>query len=57
VNGDVEKTILDFGKEKDADMIAILARKYGFIESLFHSSMTSKIAFHTHCPLIALHEE
>jgi nucleotide-binding universal stress UspA family protein len=57
VGGNVEKTILDFGREKDADMIALLSRKYGFIEGLFHSSMTSKVAFHTKCPLLALHEQ
>lgn len=53
----IAQTILDFGKEKDADMIAVLSRKYGFIEGLFHSSITSKIAFHTKCPLLALHEQ
>lgn len=54
---DVERVILDFGKEKDACMIALMARKHGFLEGLFHSSVTSKVAFHTKCPFLALHEE
>lgn len=54
---DVERVILDFGKTHDACMIALMARKHGFLEGLFHSSVTSKVAFHTKCPFLALHEE
>jgi nucleotide-binding universal stress UspA family protein len=54
---DVERVIIEFGKEKDADLIALMARKHGFLEGLFHSSVTSKVAFHTKCPFLALHEE
>lgn len=53
----VEQAILDFSKEKNACMIALMARKHGFLEGIFHTSMTSKVAFHTHCPFLALHEE
>lgn len=53
----VEQAILDFSKDKDACMIALMARKHGFIEGIFHSSITSKVAFHTPCPFLALHEE
>ncbi len=52
-----EETILDFANEVDADMIALLARKHGFLEGLFHTSITSKVAFHTHRPFLALHEQ
>lgn len=54
---DVERAIIDFGKEKNADIITLMARKHGFLEGLFHSSVTSKVAFHTKCPFLALHEE
>ncbi len=53
----IEQAILDFSKEQEACMIALMARKHGFIEGIFHSSMTSKVAFHTPCPFLALHEE
>jgi nucleotide-binding universal stress UspA family protein len=53
----VEQAILDFGKGHDACMIALMARKHGFIEGIFHSSVTSKVAFHSTCPFLALHEE
>jgi len=52
-----EQAILEFSKEKDADIVALLARKHGFLEGLFHTSVTSKVAFHTHRPFLALHEQ
>jgi len=53
----IEQAIIDFSKDKDACMIALMARKHGFIEGIFHSSVTSKVAFHSPCPFLALHEE
>jgi nucleotide-binding universal stress UspA family protein len=53
---DVEKAIEDFVNAQEADMVALLARNYSFIESLFHTSVTSKIAYHTKVPYLALHE-
>lgn len=53
----MEQAILDFANEKDADMVALLARKHGFLEGIFHSSVTSKVAFHAHRPFLALHEQ
>jgi len=52
-----EQAILDFAKEKDVDIVALLARKHGFLEGLFHTSVSSKVAFHTHRPFLALHEQ
>jgi nucleotide-binding universal stress UspA family protein len=56
-NKTTEQAILDFANEKDADMVALLAKKHGFLEGLFHSSVTSKVAFHAHRPFLALHEQ
>ncbi|GGH71197.1 MAG: universal stress protein [Bacteroidetes bacterium] len=55
-SNNVEQAILDFTKEKDADMLALLTRKYGVIRGLFHSSLTNKVAFHSQLPILALHE-
>ncbi|NVK28489.1 MAG: universal stress protein [Flavobacteriia bacterium] len=52
----VEEAILNFTKEKNADMLALLTRKYGIIRGLFHSSLTNKVAFHSKVPILALHE-
>jgi nucleotide-binding universal stress UspA family protein len=55
-NSDVEKAIEEFVNEHQADMVALLARNYSFIDSLFHTSVTSKVAYHTKVPYLALHE-
>lgn len=52
----VEGTILDFAEKENANLVALLARKYGLIEGLFHKSSTSKVAYSTKIPFLALHE-
>lgn len=52
----VEEAILKFTEEKNANMLALLTRKYGVIRGLFHSSLTNKVVFHSKTPLLALHE-
>ncbi|MDW7695883.1 universal stress protein [Flammeovirgaceae bacterium SG7u.111] len=47
----VEKGIIQFLRENDVDMIAVLPEDRGFIESLFHKSTTKKLAFHSEVPL------
>jgi nucleotide-binding universal stress UspA family protein len=55
-DGDVEKTILDFAEANQKDIIVLLARKYGFLQGIFHNSMTSKVAYHSKLPFMTLHE-
>ena len=52
----IEQGIHDFVAAKNADMVVMMKRKYGFIERLFHESQTSKFAYHTTVPFLALHE-
>jgi nucleotide-binding universal stress UspA family protein len=54
--GGVEKTILKFAQEQNADLLALLARRYGFLQGMFHKSMTSQIAYHSRLPFLTLHE-
>lgn len=53
---DIETGIHNFVEAKNADMVVMMKRKYGFIERLFHQSQTSKFAYHTTVPFLALHE-
>lgn len=46
--------INEFVKEQQADMVAIIPHHYSVIERLFHISISKKLAFHTHVPLLAL---
>ncbi len=53
---EVEKAIDAFADAENADMVAVLTRKHSFFEGLFHKSVTSKIAYHSTIPVLALHE-
>lgn len=53
---DLDETILDHCKAKNADAVAAITKRYGFFQGLFHKSLTSQLAYHTTIPMIALHE-
>lgn len=54
---DVEEAIRKEAEKEKAQIIATVAKKYSFFEGLFHSSLTSKLAYHSKTPLLALHEQ
>lgn len=37
------------------DMLVMLERKTGFFKSIFHKSITKQMAFHSHLPILVLH--
>lgn len=49
---DLVKGIMDFAKEHDAQLLVTVPKEYGFFEGLFHRSMSTKLAYHTHLPLL-----
>lgn len=55
-NGSIDQSLLRFAEERNADVMALLARKYGFLQGLFHKSMTSQVAYHSRLPFLTLHE-
>ena len=58
IDGDhVEQTIIDFVENQKVDMLVMLKHKRGFFESLFHRSLTKKMAYHTKVPLMVYHEK
>lgn len=52
----VEEAITTAAENKEVQLIASIAHRYGFFQGLFHRSITSKLAYHTHLPLLVLHE-
>lgn len=50
---DVYKGMNNFLDEVQADLVAMTMRKRSFIQKLFQRSITQKMAYHTHIPLIA----
>ena len=55
-SNDVEDSILDFIKLHRIDLLAVAKHKRGFWDSLFHSSLTKKLAMHINIPLLVLHD-
>ena len=52
---DIEAGIVQYAEEIDADLIAMGTLRRGFLENLFHRSVTKRMAFHTTVPLLVLH--
>jgi nucleotide-binding universal stress UspA family protein len=53
---DLVFAINDFIDKHAIDLLIMMPRKHSFFGNLFHKSNTKKMAFHTHIPLLAIHE-
>jgi len=57
INGeDIEKAILDYVDENETDLLCVVNKKRNFFEGIIHSSVSKKLAFHSHTPLLILKE-
>jgi len=54
--GHIEQTILDFIENQKVGMLVMRTHKRSFFESLFHRSLTKRLAYHTKVPLLVFHE-
>jgi nucleotide-binding universal stress UspA family protein len=54
---DIVHGINHFVNNHKADLLVMIPRNHSFLSSLFHESNTKKMAFHSHVPLLTLHEE
>ncbi len=52
----VEDSIMEFVNSKNIDLLAVAKHKRGFWDSLFHASLTKKLAYQIHIPLLVLHD-
>jgi len=55
-NTDFVQAINNFAEEKGADLVITIPKKHGFFEGLFKRSHTKQLAFHSHVPLMVIHE-
>jgi nucleotide-binding universal stress UspA family protein len=54
---DLVTGIMDFAKERQIQLVVTVPKEYGFFEGLFHRSLTKKLAYHTHLPLLLFKED
>lgn len=52
---DIVKTLDEYLRSNNVDLLVTATRKRNFIERIFDRSITKKLVFHTHVPLLALH--
>jgi len=55
-HSNVVQGIMEFADKEKADLIITVPRKHGLFESIFKRSRTAQLAFHTHIPMLAIHE-
>jgi nucleotide-binding universal stress UspA family protein len=55
--GDIEHAMLDFTESQKVDLLVMRTHKRSFFESLFHKSLTKKMAYHSKVPLLVFHDE
>jgi len=53
---DFHETIEQFVQDKNIDIVINVPRNHGFYDSVFKSSATKKLAFHSSIPVLAAHE-
>lgn len=53
-NDNVEEGINDFMESHSCDMLAVMPKHHGFLESLFHKSVTRSLTMHANLPLLVL---
>ncbi|HET6225840.1 MAG TPA: universal stress protein [Bacteroidia bacterium] len=56
-NENVVEGINEFVKKNKVDIVTIVPHQYNLLERLFHTSISKKLAFHTHVPLLVLSKE
>lgn len=53
---DIVDGINAFVKNNNCDMLAVLSRKHGFIEKIFHKSISNKLTCHAELPMFVVKE-
>ncbi|MEL7002817.1 MAG: universal stress protein [Bacteroidota bacterium] len=53
-DGHVDEGIIKYSLDNNIGMVVILPKSYGFIESIFHESLTQQMAYHSPLPLLVL---
>ena len=53
---DKAMAIENYIEKHDVDLLAVVPRKGNFFDSIFHRSVTRKLALHTKVPLLAMHD-
>ncbi len=56
-NKNVEEGIHSFADDNDIDMLVAIPKKHTMLDSLMHYSHTKELVFHSHVPVMCIHED
>jgi nucleotide-binding universal stress UspA family protein len=54
-NSEVWAGICKYSNEHNANLITLITKHRGFIDNLFHRSVTKQVILHANCPMLILH--
>jgi nucleotide-binding universal stress UspA family protein len=54
---DVEKGINEFAESNNVDLLIVMPRKHNLLETLFQKNHATELAFHSHIPILSIHEK
>lgn len=55
-NEDVEEGINEFAEKNNLDLVITIPKKHKLLEGIFNKSSTRKLVFHSHIPVMCVHE-
>lgn len=55
-NPDIDEGIIDFSERNHIDLLLVLPKRHGFIESITHRSHSKELVLHSHVPVMAFHQ-
>jgi nucleotide-binding universal stress UspA family protein len=53
----IDEGLNEFAEKNDLDFLIVIPKKHNALDGLFHKSHTKEMAFHSHVPVMAIHEE
>lgn len=56
-NSDIEKGINEFAEKNNLDLVIAIPKKHKLLGGLFHKSAVKQLVFHSHIPVMCVHEE
>lgn len=54
---DTSAGIMEFAGQQQAELVITVPKEYGFFENIFHRSVTEKLAYHSHLPILLFKED
>jgi nucleotide-binding universal stress UspA family protein len=52
----IENGVLEFAKQNETDLLVVVPKKHGLLESLFHKSQSKTFILHPHIPMLFIAE-